>query len=146
MEDNEMLNTKTSVEVIYHIARMLNNEIETNGELQINNSKIWDGYLHQMDNETWTGVLVTLKQLNLDHPKLFKLYHSDAIDDALEAIIKFGDYYDSVLDMRNRHVNHKTLAWKCLMTIREVYNNACNIHLDNSDASKVKSTYRSLFE
>ena len=146
MEDNKMLNTKTSIEVIHHIAKMLNNDIETNGELQINNKTIWDGYLHQMDNATWTGVLITLKQLSLDHPKLFKIYHTDAIDGALEAIVKYQDYYDAVLDMRNRHVNHKQIAWKCLMTIREVYNSCCDIYIDNADTSKVKSSFNSLFE
>jgi hypothetical protein len=140
------IKTELSVEVIYRIARMLNTEIESNGQIQLNNKKIWEGFLHQMPNEVWRGVLETLALLNYQHPELFEYNHVTAIELGLGALDKYDSYYDNVLDMRNRHLDHKKIAWKCLMTTREVYNRCCDIYLPNSDVSKVKTTFSSIFE
>lgn len=138
--------TELSVEIIYRISEFLNNEIRQYGETQKDNPRIWQGFLHKMDNTVWRGVLETLSELSQQHPRLFKIEHLRAIDEGLTLLDKYDTYYDRVLDMKNRHVDAKRVAWKCLMTTREVYCAACNIHLPNSDKSRVKSTFGEIFQ
>lgn len=140
------INTAQSIEVIYRLGEHLNQIIRTSGQIQRDNPLIWNEVLHQMDNATWRGVLETLDQLITDHPQLANLNHYSAIQCALEALTKYEDYYDKVLDMRNRHINHKPLAWKALMTLRELYTSAVGQHLPNADSSRVASTYEELFQ
>lgn len=139
------LKLETSIAVIEAIAEMLNTEIRKTGEIQINNSTIWDGYLHQMHNEDWRGILETMNNLAGQHPELFTLQNLEAIRDGIALLDKFDQYYDRVMDMRNRHVSAKKTAWKCIMSIREVYCKANGIYLPNSDESKVKTSYNDLF-
>lgn len=129
-----------SVEIMVRIQRMLNLEIQKHGELSINNKTIWQGFLHQMDNNSWSACIEALELLMLQHPLYFQSYHEKNIETAQAAIIKYGDYYDNVLDMRNRHLNHKRIAWGCLMSIREILNAVEGIRLPNSDSSKVKGS------
>lgn len=128
-----------SAEIMIHIQRMLNLQIQTNGAISINNKTIWDGFLHKMNNEVWLGCLETLWELSQAHPQYFQPFHVTAIDRGLTAIYKYAPFYDRVLDMRNRHLDHKKIAWQCLMTIREVLNNIEGIRLPNDDKAKVKT-------
>ena len=140
------LKQETSIAVMRAIAEMLNTEIRKNGEIQINNSVIWDGYLHQMHNEDWRGVLETMNTLYQQHPQLFTMQNAEAIQDGLELLNKFDQYYDRVMDMRNRHVSAKKTAWKCIMCIREVWNQATDEYLPNTDESKTKTSFNDLFD
>ena len=139
------VNTEIAVDIAYHIKEMLNNEIRKTGEIGINNKVIWNGYLHQMGNEDWRGILETWDTFKTQHPRYFKQSHCDAIDDGLALMDKFEPYYDRVMDMKNRHVQAKFLAWKCIMTIRETWNDAVGEYLPNLDESKVKTSYDQLF-
>lgn len=134
-----------SIDIMRHIQRTLNNIIETQGEIKINNKTIWQGYLHQMDNHVWRGILETLNQLSEQSPQLFSQYHLLAIEQGLAALDRFDMYYDNVLDMKNHHLNHKKIAWKCLMTVREIMNTAHDIRLPNCDTSRVKTNLGDLF-
>jgi len=139
------LKTETSIAVMEAIAEMLNTEIRKTGEIQINNSVIWDGYLHQMHNEDWRGILETMRQLADQQPQLFSMQNVSAIDDGLELLNKFEPYYDRVMDMKNRHVSAKKTAWKCIMAIREVWNQATGEYLPNKDDSRTKTSFNDLF-
>ena len=140
------LKTETSIAVMEAIAEMLNTEIRKNGEIQINNSIIWDGYLHQMHNEDWRGILETMHTLYQQQPQLFSMQNVSAIDDGIALLDKFDQYYDRVMDMKNRHVSAKKTAWKCIMAIREVWNQAVGEYLPNKNESKTKTSYGDLFE
>ena len=140
------LKTETSIAVMEAIAEMLNTEIRKNGEIQINNSIIWDGYLHQMHNEDWRGILETMHTLYQQQPQLFSMQNVSAITDGIELLNKFDQYYDRVMDMKNRHVSAKKTAWKCIMAIREVWNTATGEYLPNKNESKTKTSYGDLFE
>jgi len=140
------LKTETSIAVMEAIAEMLNTEIRKNGEIQINNSVIWDGYLHQMHNEDWRGILETMHTLYQQQPQLFSMQNISAITDGLELLAKYEQYYDRVMDMKNRHVSAKKTAWKCIMAVREVWNRATDEYLPNDNDSKTKTSFGSLFE
>jgi hypothetical protein len=139
-------NTQLSIEIMYRLKEFLNNEIRQNGEIQINNKRIWDGWLHKMNNEVWAGILETMQTLSHQHPELFNLHQHTAIEDGLKLLNKYSDYYDNVLDMNNKHVKAKGVAWKCLHTVREVWNECVNDLLPNLDSSRVTSTYGDMFE
>jgi hypothetical protein len=125
---------------------MLNHEIEKSGEIKINNKTIWNGFLHRMDNEVWLGIVELLELLAEQQPQLFKPWDERNIEDARRALDKYSPYYDCVLDMKNRHLDHKKIAWRLLMTTREVWNRACGIHLPNSDSSKVLNNFGDIIE
>lgn len=139
-------NTKLSIEIMYRIKEMLNTEIRKHGEIQINNKNIWDGYLHKMDNDVWNGLLMVLQTLEEQHPKYFTMHHLKTLNEAVQLMNKYGGYYDNVLDMKNRHVDAKRTAWKCIMMIREVWNACVGEYLPNSDSSKTKTTFGDIFE
>lgn len=139
-------NTTLSVDIAVRITKILNDEILKGGEIQINNTVIWDTMLHQMDNTVWRGILEMLVQLNTQHQHLLTMNDMRAVSDALALLDRFENYYDSVLDMNNRHVQAKRTAWRALMTTREVICRCWDLDLPNSDTSKVLSNYGSLFE
>ena len=139
-------NTKLSIEIMYRIKDMLNTEIRKHGEIKINNKTIWDGFLHKMGNDEWTGILNVLWQLEEQHPKYFTMQHLRNLNRATDLMNKYSDYYDNVLDMKNRHVDAKVTAWACIMMIREVWNACVGEYLPNSDSSKTKTTFGDIFE
>ena len=104
-------NTDLSIEIMYRMKEFLNNEIRQTGEIKINNKKIWDGWLHKMDNTVWRGILSTLAELEQQHPHLFTLHQSRGIEQGLALLDKYDAYYDNVLDMKNKHV--RKLVHRC---------------------------------
>lgn len=138
-------NTELSVEIIARISETLNHLIRTEGEIQINNKTIWDNILHRMDNSVWRGILETLHRLYNQHPNLYRNYHIEAIEEGLSLLDRYDQYYDSVLDIRTRHLDHKKCAWRCLMSMREIYCAALDINLPNSNAGKIQNEFGNLF-
>ena len=139
-------NTDLSIEIMYRMKEFLNNEIRQTGEIKINNKKIWDGWLHKMDNTVWRGILSTLAELEQQHPHLFTLHQSRGIEQGLALLDKYDAYYDNVLDMKNKHVKAKGIAWNCMHTVREVWNLCVGENLPNLDSSRITSTYGDIFE
>lgn len=120
-----MSNTaELSVTIMCHITKTLNQVVVDQGSISINNRTIWDKYLHQMDNVVWRGVLETLSELYIQHPSLFDLHQVSAIREALNTLNKYYSHYDNVLHINKPHMKHRTIAWRCLMVIREVINTA----------------------
>jgi hypothetical protein len=138
--------TELSVDIACRITRILNDEIFKSGQIQINNSTIWTGMLHQMDNAVWRGVLEMLSELNEQSPGMLTIQDLRNVTDALNLLNKFENYYDRVLDMKNRHVDAKKCAWRALMSTREIICRCWAMDVPNSDKSRVLSTYGSLFE
>ena len=134
-------NTKLSIEIAYRITTFLNHQIETHGETKINNREIWHGFLHQMNNEVWDGILKLWEELSQQHPELFQNFHLANIAEARKILDTYSPYYDNVLDMKNKHLDHKKVAWKLLMSTREIWNRCCDIYLPNSDKSKVLNSF-----
>ena len=139
-------NINVAIEIAYLIKEKLNNEILNNGEIKINNKELWHGYLHQLDNAAWSGMIDLYLELYKQQPRLFKLNHLNALTRARELLDKYSDYYDNVLDMRNKKMSNKGTAWACIMTIREVWNEAVGVYLPNDNSSKEKTTFNNVFE
>lgn len=135
-----------SVEIATRITKMLNDIILSSGQIQLNNKTIWDGMLHKMDNEVWQGIISMLLELNAQHPHTLTIQDLRNVSDAQALLNKYANYYDRVLDMRNRHVDAKKTAWKTLMTTREVICRCWELDLPNEDRSRVISNYDNIFE
>ena len=139
-------NTELSVDIAVKITRMLNDQILSTGQIQLNNKTIWDGMLHKMDNEVWRGILEMFVKLNQQNSRMLTMQDLRNITDALALLDRYEDYYDKVLDMRNRHVDAKKTAWRALMSTREIICRCWDLDLPNQDSSKVLSNYGALFE
>jgi hypothetical protein len=100
-------------------AELINTIVERDGKIDRNDPRIWQGVLHKWDNSEWILVLEAMLQLKQQYPEVFKHYHSEALMDAIKAILAGEDKSDRVLDKRL----NKGKAWKVAMAMPEVWNN-----------------------
>lgn len=124
------------------VATTLNQIIEAEGAIDINNPAIWSGILHKWDNQDWELALIAVGRLLEKHPQMFKDYHKDAFITAANTLVKYNQVHDRVLDKRI----HKKIAWKMIMTMREVWNQCGGIYLPNENSSRKRNEFLSLFE
>lgn len=124
------------------VAETLNKIIEQHGHIDINNELIWQGILHRWDNEQWVYAVAAVAKFYEQHPEFFKTFHRDAYMDALSTLRKYVDVHDRVLDKRV----HKKVAWKMIMTMRELWNAASGIYLPNDYNSRKLNEYSNLFD
>ncbi len=133
------------ITLIVKIAQHLNNQIQLAGAIKPNNKGIWQAILHNLTNEQWHAILSTLEELMNKNPTIGNLGHLNTVETGLRTLKKY-ELYDRCLDMKNHTANNKPIAWKCLMTIREVYNSACGIDLPNADSSRTTNTFKEIME
>ena len=125
-----------SIDLFCTIAEYLNKEIETNGEIQKNNHDLWNNFLHKFTNDDWHDLYLVITTLS--DTKYIKGEHIELFDEILDQIHRLGDYYENVMDLRKRgYINNKPTAWKAIHSVREIYNEICEIYLPNSDDSKL---------
>lgn len=143
-----MIDTKLEqgIKLWQELAESLNSIIEETGKIEINNDIIWKEFLHSWNNEEWILALIAIETLFESHPQFFKGNHEDAFITAKEILIKNNNSVERIMDRKNKKVSNKKHAWKMIMTMREVWNNANGIYLPNEDASKKKSVFPNLFE
>ena len=131
--------------LIVKIAEYMNTQILLGGAIKPNNRSIWRDILHTMENHHWQGVLETLNTLMIQNPEIGNLDHAHTVEAGLAALHKWSNY-DRIMDMKNHRVNNKPLAWKCLMTIRELYNVCTDTDIPNHDSSRITNTFKELYE
>lgn len=135
---------KHGVNTFCGVAEYLNSEIRKNGQLQENNYDLWRQYFHSFDNDDWIDLYLVISSLS--ETRYIKGSHSDLFDDIIDKIDKHGDYYNNVMDMKKRgFINHKKIAWKAVMYIREIYCDIQDIYLPNSDES-IETVKEKLFQ
>lgn len=119
-----MANTRLEhgLDLWQEMAELQNQIIERDGKIEKNDPRLWQGYLHKWDNTEWILVLEAVLQLKQQHPELFKNFHEDALNQAIKALLAGEEESDRVLDKKA----NKAKAWKMIMTMREVWNNAQN--------------------
>ena len=104
------------------MAELQNTIIARDGNVKKDDPRIWQGYLHKWNNTEWILILEAALLLKQQHPELFKSFHVDALNEAIKALLAGEEDSDRVLDKKA----HKAKAWKMIMTMREVWNNAAN--------------------
>lgn len=122
------------------ITDLLNDIIRDSGKIDINNSTIWQGFLHQpeVDNTFWEDTLTALETLMEHAPDAFSATNKTQIWDARSVFNQYKDRHLRVLDTKQDGMSLKTYAWKTIMTTREVINAINGVDLPNSDASRTK--------
>jgi hypothetical protein len=120
------------------ISEFLNQQILAHGEIQINNRKIWDGYLHQWDNSDWVCLMEAMITLYDTHPEFYKKPDIEIMKDTARVLAKGIEQGKSrVMDQHHKISGNKAKAWRTIMTAREVWNRANDVWLPNSDLSQV---------
>ena len=141
-----MTELEQGVELWDQIATQLNDIIKLDGELAIDDQRIWGQYLHKWRNEEWMLLVQAAYKLYEQHPDLFKPFHKAALEDAILAL-SMSKGNTRVLDTRK----NKGVEWKMIMMLREVWNAAQGVYIPNQPSRsnvvniKPATTYNNLF-
>ena len=127
-----MTEIEHGLDLWHSVTKTLNSIVLDEKEISIDDKRIWNGYLHKWDNEDWTAILTACYQLYLEHPEYFKQFHKEGIEQALLTLIQNEHTSHRVLDQKA----HKKTAWKLIMSMREVWNEANGIFIPNQPAMK----------
>lgn len=123
--------TEIGVDTAVEITKILNEEILKGGEIQEDNSAIWDGWLHKKDNEDWQAMLIAMRELMREYPRFFKQKDMDILDTVWTTLQSKGNV-ERVLDTKK----YKGTAWGAIHTVREVVCRCWDLYLPNNDGSK----------
>jgi len=133
-----MSDLNKGIELWQEISETLNDEIVKGGEIQINNSRIWKGYLHCWNNSDWVCLMEAMITLYDAHPEFFKHTDVETMKDTAKVLAKGIEQGKSrVMDQHHKINSNKAKAWRTIMTAREVWNRANEVWLPNSDSSQV---------
>jgi hypothetical protein len=111
--------TEQAVDTWGSLADFLNQRIQNNGTLNKNDHHLWNKFLHKWSNEDWLDLIQAASELYKQEPGLFQKFHKDAVKQAIRAIMT-GDASTRIMDQPE----NKSVAWKMIMTLREVWNAA----------------------
>ena len=112
------------------ITDLLNGIIKDTGKaIDIDNQKIWSGFLHQreVDNEFWEQTLDAMEMLVREVPRKFKPFNREAVYNAREALKSCSQNHPRCMDQKD----NKGKTWKLIMSIREVINAINEIEIPN---------------
>ena len=135
-----MASVQDGVLLMDHITDILNDLITSTGKQIDRNEKIiWDGFLHQVLNDEWESMFMAFKELVAKN-NIFLTHHQQRkFDEAYLTFQKDKVKRERCMDIRNRFMNTKELAWSMIMTIREVNNLSKGRDIPNVDAPVVVS-------
>jgi hypothetical protein len=117
-------------------ALICNDIIRTEGKITIDDKRIWDPFLHTWTNEDWLAILAAWEAEYDENPDMFnwcinkegkkaRVNHTVAFNDTVEVLKGYMKKYPRVLDKRDREMDNKRLAWRMIMSMREVW---CNLN------------------
>jgi len=138
--------------LINEITEVLNDIILSTGKtIPINNTTIWNEYLHKWSNDDWADMLAAFVDMCDARPELVKPFHNHAVESAIMIMHK-----NSLLKNEPRILDtkqNKKIAWKMIMAMRELSNAHNNINIPNEDMPLRKQVlerkaqiYKDLFE
>lgn len=99
------------------VAKTLNLIKQEPEGITINDSRIWNGYLHRWHNSHWERIITLSLRLYKQHPEVFTDNHVDALENARLTFIKNMDI-PRCMDKKET----KKIAWRWLMSMREIWN------------------------
>jgi len=112
------------------ITDLLNEIIQDTGKaIEIDNSKIWKGFLHQksVDNGFWDDTITAMEMLREKAPASFKTFNITAVNEARWALTAGKTSHPRTLDTKE----NKGKEWKLIMSIREVINSINEVNIPN---------------
>jgi hypothetical protein len=117
-----------------HITDVLNDIIiSTKRQIDRDEKKIWDGFLHELSNEDWENMFAAFEDLLKTSPSLLTNYQSRKYEEARQIFNIDKHRRERCMDIRNKFMNTKEKAWSMIMVIREYYNATQNKNIPNVD-------------
>lgn len=110
---------------------------DSQGDIHRDDARIWDGYLHQWNNEEWIAVTECVAELYTRYPEMFESYHTKTLKETAHTLIKHQAGHGRVLDTKM----YKTLAWKMSMSLEEIWRN-CMVTATNNNKSVISPMER----
>jgi len=137
-----MANPQRGAGLWEEISQTLNGIIvDTQQAIDINNKKIWDGFLHRYTNEDWEDMLAIAEYTRRLNPDIATDFNQTALLNARLALDKGGE---RALDKRDT----KRYAWAAIMTLREMYNKLEGIKIANApgQTAHLRNQFDTIFE
>jgi len=122
-----MTNINKGIDKWQALVNTLNDIIKAEGRIDINNPRIWEGYLHQYKNKDWEEMLEAFGELLIEHPEFFESFHKKNFKTTAEALLDNPNNHKRILDTKP----NKRKAWAMIMSMREVWNNATGKNIPN---------------
>lgn len=136
-----MANSQDGLILLEHITTVLNNLITSKGkQIDRDEKVIWDDFLHQLTNDEWESMFMAFKQLVDKHSIILTNHQDRKFSEAYTTFQKDKHKREKCLDILNKFMNTRSLAWGMIMVIREVVNQANKVDIPNVDAPKIKET------
>lgn len=121
-------------------ALAINKIVEAEGDLQKDDRRIWDPFLHTWSNEDWLAILAAWEAEYDNDTTMFnwcvdkegkkrRVPHISTYNETVDILKHYMKKYPRVLDKRDSEMDNKRLAWKMIMSLREVYNNIHNLNI-----------------
>ena len=110
-----------ALDIWQEVADDLRAIIRTEGEIRINNKLIWNKYLHRWKNRHWELLLKSGIQLADQHLDMLTTFQQDALFEAWTTFQRYRDQHPRCMDQKTKDMNTKTVAWKWLMSMREIW-------------------------
>jgi hypothetical protein len=112
------------------VANTLNKSIlDTGRKIDINNTVIWQEFLHRWDNSDWQNILSAFNAVCSQQPDLIKPFHQRNYENAVTVLNCHSDQHARILDTKP----NKKIAWAMIMTLREVFNELNEHVIANED-------------
>lgn len=109
--------------LINETARILNDICISDGGIEENDARIWDEWMHLLNNEDWLDLLAAMEGLEQDSPGIFYPADSRVFNQARKdlqvSINKNKDFVGRRLVAKS---GNKNTAWQTVMRVREVLN------------------------
>ena len=128
-----------------------NEIIREETKVRRDDKRLWDPYLHTWDNDDWIKILLALKQADREYGLLGT--EQDHLEKVQKMLIYYYDLYPRVLDKRDKKLDNKSMAWKTIMIMREIWNRIHKIDVSQPvriskrwDSVKNINTYSKLFD
>ena len=110
-------------------ATLLNDTIRFHGKLPIDDRSIWDGILHRWTNEDWILVIAVAERCIQRHPRFVRPGLLACLQETKRLLLTYYRQNHRVLDQRQIGQDHKRAAWRCMCSLRELWNDIHNIDL-----------------
>lgn len=111
------------------IAELLNKIITESGTLSQDDRSIWDGALHRWTNEDWLLIISVAERVIARRPDLANPGHRAIFEEVKRLILNYYKTEHRVMDQRKIGQDNKRAAWRCICSLRELWNNCQGINL-----------------
>jgi hypothetical protein len=137
-----MADLQMGYELNQHITTVLNNIItDTGRQIERDNELIWDGFLHQLNNDDWAAMFAAFDDLVTKKDIFLTPHQQRKFQDAYTTFKRDKDLRPKCMDIRTKFKSTKDLAWAMIMIIREVVNASNGVNIPNVDSGlKPKNT------